>query len=123
MEAYNITENRGFNVKGKVQHCTKCQKPVLEEYDTTTSRWRCEVCGEPFKPESNRQKYCGNCKDDVQREQCRERVRKHREKWPKEVRKCDKPKKGVGLLGPHAHKDPALESRKIQNELKRLRLA
>lgn len=38
----------------------------------------CAVCGKGFTPQSNRQKYCSNCRDEQRRERAKLRKRKQR---------------------------------------------
>lgn len=39
---------------------------------------KCERCGQPFKPASNRAKYCEGCRDQVRSEQAKKRMRNKR---------------------------------------------
>jgi hypothetical protein len=100
----------------------ECEKPVHEKFDIETSRWVCEVCGKPFKPASNRQKYCETHQKEVKKEQTRKRVQKFRAEWPLKERKCDN-KTGTGFLGMHPHPNIEEESKEIFKEKKRLGLA
>ncbi|SHF65008.1 hypothetical protein SAMN02745218_02794 [Desulfofundulus australicus DSM 11792] len=40
----------------------------------------CSICGKDFAPTSNRQKYCPDCRKEVEREKNREYVKRHRQK-------------------------------------------
>lgn len=81
------------------------------------------MCGNPFKPTSNRQKYCKTHQKEVKKEQTRKRVQRFREEWPKGCRKGDKGLKGTGSLGSKPQPNLEDEKQTIKNELKRLGLA
>ena len=42
------------------------------------SEKRCEICGQPFYPKSNRGQYCSSCGERMQRQRTRERVQRFR---------------------------------------------
>ena len=47
----------------------------------------CEECGKPFKPKSNRQRFCKLCSIENKREKCRIRKQKYDRKWGHRRRK------------------------------------
>ena len=55
-----IRKFRGFKYNDKIIHCIQC--------------------GIPIKQTSNRRKYCSSCWKDINREQIRKRVQKHRQR-------------------------------------------
>jgi hypothetical protein len=66
---------------------------VAEEAMTDIRNRYCPICEKPFTPKSNRQKYCDECRKEVQREQAAERKRRQRAK--EKVQRTEKDENGA----------------------------
>ncbi len=67
-------------------YCPNCHKWLkgkpnnkLEIPPKAKPYFTCSDCGESYRAESNRQKYCSKCQKSVKKSQTRNRVKKHRQ--------------------------------------------
>ena len=75
---------------------------------------KCKWCGKQYKRRQRNTQYCcKKCRQDATREKTRNRVRKHRKKYPqKQV--------GTRNIGPHKQENNEKEANIIRKEKKKL---
>lgn len=81
-----------------------------------------EGCNKLFLVKHPNQRYCGiYCSKQAQKDKTRERLRRHRKRWPIEQRKTDR-KTQTGYLSGKAKEDIGEEKIEINKEFRRLKL-
>lgn len=119
---------------GHQKYCSKtCQEQaqkqkshnwyILNYKKQTKQKSTCSYCGKQFTKQHGNQKYCSKtCKENMMREQNSRASMKYYYKRRK-TRGGDKAwGLGSGGLGAHMNNDWTIEYKKIENEMKRLRL-
>lgn len=80
----------------------------------------CKWCGYPFVKKHNREMYCTDEHKQFSRQ------KQKRDWWSKQYQAFpehyNSKKKGTGWLGAHMHNDEGLEMKRVQAEMKRLKL-